>query len=169
MMRTKAIIFDLDRVIIDSEGLHNDTVSASLAALGVTLPASFVDEFMGIPDEVLLAHVSRTYLAEPLRSATCWQKSGASFAYARPTSSRAWRAGLHPTGAPALPGVSLAASSIRVNQQIAFDRFALHGYFDVVVTAEDVQHTKPDPEPYPRVLPRSCCCLPPTAWSSKIR
>jgi FMN phosphatase YigB (HAD superfamily) len=44
----------------------------------------------------------------------------------------------------------LATSALRANQQLAFDRFGLHRYFDAVVTAEDVGRTKPDPEPYLR-------------------
>ena len=43
--------------------------------------------------------------------------------------------------------LALTTSAIRANQQQAFDRFGLGPFFDVVITAEDVTHPKPHPEP----------------------
>ena len=53
---------------------------------------------------------------------------------------------------PAVQGIGLATSSLRANQELAFAQFALAPFFDVVITVEDVQRTKPDPEPYQRAV-----------------
>ena len=44
--------------------------------------------------------------------------------------------------------LGLTTSSLPENQRRAFDKFDLHRYFDAVVTAADVTHAKPHPEPY---------------------
>ena len=44
--------------------------------------------------------------------------------------------------------LGLTTSAARSVQQLAFQRFELHHYFDAVVTGEDIVHGKPDPEPY---------------------
>lgn len=44
--------------------------------------------------------------------------------------------------------LGLTTSAARSVQQLAFQTFELHHYFDAVVTGEDIVHGKPDPEPY---------------------
>lgn len=47
-----------------------------------------------------------------------------------------------------IPLIGLATSSSSVVQAFVFDRYDLHGYFDVVVTGDQVVRGKPHPEPY---------------------
>jgi beta-phosphoglucomutase len=44
--------------------------------------------------------------------------------------------------------LGLATSALRENQQRAFERFGLDCYFDAIVSGNDAQKGKPDPEPY---------------------
>lgn len=44
--------------------------------------------------------------------------------------------------------LALTTSATRRDQEQIFNRFNLHGWFDGVITAEDIQRAKPDPEPY---------------------
>lgn len=61
--------------------------------------------------------------------------------------------------------VALATSSRKWYQTFIFDHLALWHYFEVIVTAEDVTHGKPDPEVYLRaatllgVNPAECLAL----------
>jgi HAD superfamily hydrolase (TIGR01509 family) len=160
-----AILFDLDGVIIDSEPLHNYAVAATLRAYGVELPAGTIDKYIGIPDEVFLEHASQHYLAGRVPMPVLLEEKQRRFLQVEDQ-------------LQAIPGVllfihharpyfrsfALATSAQRHNQQLAFDRFDLGGYFDAVVTAEDVRHTKPHPEPYLRAaellgLPASSCLV----------
>lgn len=151
----QAILFDLDGVIVDSEAMHNEAVAAVMAAHGVMLPPALFDEFMGIPDEVLLAHINRTYLADRFATADLLaQKQVAYLAMAHRLQSIPGAVEFIRVARPYFRGFAVATSSLRSNQLLAFDRFDLHDYFDVAVTAEDVEHTKPDPEPYRRAAER---------------
>jgi HAD superfamily hydrolase (TIGR01509 family) len=144
-----AIIFDLDGVIIDSEALHNAAVAAAMELYGVTLPTAIFDEFLGIPDEVLLEHASHTYLGGSVAAATLLADKQRIFLQMQDR-------------VTSIPGavdfirqvrgrvgsLALVTSSLRHNQELAFTKFDLAPHFDVVVTAEDVTHAKPHPEPY---------------------
>jgi HAD superfamily hydrolase (TIGR01509 family) len=145
----RAIIFDLDGVIIDSEALHNAAVAAALAEFGVSLPQGIFEEFTGTPDEVFLDHASQAYLGGSVPSATLLASKQRIYlqtedkVQAIPGAVEFLR-----SVRPHVAATALVTSSLRHNQELAFDRFGLAGCFDAVVTAEDVTHTKPHPEPY---------------------
>lgn len=154
-MPCSALIFDLDGVIIDSESLHNAAVAAAVRKHGVELPAAIFADFMGIPDEVFLAHASEHYLGGRV--------TPADLLAAKQRCYLAMQEQLQPVpGAlefltavrPQVQQMALVTSSLRHNQQLAFARFGLAPCFDVVITAEDVTHTKPHPEPYQRAVER---------------
>jgi len=151
MPNIQAIIFDLDGVIIDSEALHNEAIAAAVAAHGFTVPDALFEEFMGIPDEVLLDHINRHFLggrgsvAELLAEKQRAYLGVAHLARAIPGAVEFIQ-----RARPQFRAFGLATSSLRFNQQLAFDQLDLHRFFDAVVTAEDVTRTKPDPEPYQR-------------------
>jgi HAD superfamily hydrolase (TIGR01509 family) len=113
------------------------------------LPPAIFAEFLGIPDEVFLTHASQTYLDGRVPPAELLADKQRIFLQ---------------TGdqVVAIPGavdfirnvrsqvgrLALVTSSLRQNQELAFTKFGLRPLFDVVVTAEDVTHAKPHPEPY---------------------
>ena len=144
----RAILFDLDGVLIDSEGLHTAAAAAALAEHGVHLPLGLIDEFIGTPDAVFMRHASETYLhgrvspADLLASKQRIYLQTEDRLQAVPGALDFLRA-VRPQKATAL-----VTSSLRHNQELAFARFGLAPCFDAVVTAEDVTHTKPHPEPY---------------------
>lgn len=161
----QAIIFDLDGVIIDSEALHNAAVAATVAAHGVAVPDVLFDEFMGIPDKVLLEHVNRHFLGGRCSVTDLLaEKQLAYLQVAGQVQAIPGALTFIKIARPHFRSLGLATSSLRVNQALAFDAFDLHRYFDVVVTAEDVTRTKPDPEPYQRAaarlgVPASTCVV----------
>lgn len=144
-----ALIFDLDGVIIDSEALHNAAVAAALREHGVELPPGLFDEFTGIPDAVLLEHASRTYLDGRVSAAALLEGKQRIFLQTQdqvrdiPGAVEFIR-----QVRPQVRALGLVTSALRENQQLAFAKFGLSSLFDVVVTAEDVTHAKPHPEPY---------------------
>lgn len=149
----RGLIFDLDGVIVDSEALHNDAVAAAVRAFGAELPASLFDEFMGSPDEVILEVASQRYLEGRVSAATLLEAKQRLYLEVQ-AQVRAIPGALDfiPAARACFEGVALATSSLRVNQALVFARFDLARWFDAVVTAEDVTHTKPHPEPYLRAV-----------------
>lgn len=155
MLPIQAILFDLDGVIIDSEALHNEAVAAAVAARGFTVPDAIFDEFMGIPDEVLLDHINRHYLGGRYDVAELLADKQAAFlgvaaqVRAIPGAVEFIRA-----ARPHFRAFALATSALKTNQQLAFDHLDLHRFFDVIVTADDVTRPKPDPQPYQLAVER---------------
>lgn len=144
-----AIIFDLDGVIIDSETLHNAAVGAAMQQYGVLLPPTIYAEYLGTPDEVFLEYASRTYLDGKVPAAALLADKQRIYLQMQD----------QVTGIPGavdfvrrvrphVKSMALVTSSVRYNQELAFAKFGLAPHFDVVVTAEDVTHPKPHPEPY---------------------
>lgn len=151
----RGLIFDLDGVIIDSEALHNDAVAAAVRAYGAELPASIFDEFMGSPDEVILEVATQRYLGGRIPAATLLETKQRIY-LAVSDSVRTIPGALEfiPQARGCFKGIALATSSLRLNQELAFARFDLARWFDAIITAEDVTHTKPHPEPYQRAVAR---------------
>jgi len=57
----RAVIFDFDGVLVDSELLHYQAFNRILSALGVKIPLQeYYDKFLGLSDEESLRLLDRT-------------------------------------------------------------------------------------------------------------
>ncbi len=155
MPEFQAIVFDLDGVIIDSEALHNEAVAAAVAVRGFQVPDALFDEFVGIPDAVLLDHINRHYLGGRYAVAELLaDKQTAYLAVAEQARAIPGAVEFIRMARPHFQAFALATSAMKSNQQLAFDQLGLHHFFDAVVTADDVTRTKPDPQPYQLAVER---------------
>jgi HAD superfamily hydrolase (TIGR01509 family) len=145
----QAVIFDMDGVIIDSEPLHEKAQQIVFARHGLDVPVRAYSEFKGQTEDVVfdlvvrqwgngshdpgvLAAEKHTIYASLIEE---MKLMDGSLDFIRFLTDR---------GYP----LALTTSATRVSQERVFDRFGLTSYFDIVVTAEDVRRSKPDPEPY---------------------
>lgn len=148
MMR--AILFDMDGTLVDSEPLHHRAMLEVLDQVGVTLPASFDQDTTGMamPDVYAL-----------LRATTMLQMPYAELVAAK------YAAFLRRAGEIAMrPGAQQAIEAARaLGLQVAVvsnsDRMLVDASLSVAgiarpdmvtVTRNDVRKGKPDPEPYLR-------------------
>jgi HAD superfamily hydrolase (TIGR01509 family) len=145
----EAVIFDLDGVLIDSEPLHEEAERIVFAAHGFEVPPSVFREIKGRTTREAFAHLLRACAADGLDMDALIAEKRRLFldllrsvrpipgalAFVRRAAERCERLGLTTSSDPA-------------TLRLAFDTFALHPYFDAVVTAADVTRAKPDPEPY---------------------
>lgn len=146
---TRAIIFDLDGVLVDSGAWHRASWRALLDELGVPVPAEFWRRTIGRPAEEAVGRL----LGRPLSGAEARDLSRRKHAhYVR----------LSGAGLPAIPGApdfvdevsragvprGVATSARRADATRLLGELGLLGRFSVIVTAEDVAHGKPDPEVY---------------------
>lgn len=149
----EAVVFDFDGVIVDTEPLHWSAFQRVLEPLGIGLSwAGYVDGYMGFDDrdafaEVFRAH-GRTLDAERLQDLVR-AKSGVFQDVIRDGVSAypgavSLIASLHACGLP------LAISSGALHSDIApiLSRLGIGHCFSVVIAADDVRKSKPDPEPY---------------------
>ena len=159
----RAIAFDLDGVLVDSEPLHDRAWVATVGHFGFRFAPGEIERFRGSTDEVLATHLLGTL-----------ERPGATLGEVIAHKSRLF-AGLFREIEPVEGAIEfvrhchalglalgLTTSALGVNQRMAFDRFGLAPYFSVVVTGEDITRAKPDPEPYRLTVsrlgvePRSC-------------
>lgn len=160
MQHFAAIVFDMDGVLLDSEPLHYQALSSVLRADGVSLSRAANEAFIGSTVEATFGALIAQY-GLPRSMAEYIQTYDAAV--------------LEVLEAPRQPAdgvvdllcaarargmrVALASSSRRLWIDATLRSIGLSRAFEVVVSGDDVQHGKPDPEIY--LLAASCLGLPP--------
>lgn len=149
----RALIFDMDGVIIDSEPLHAEAKQMTFEHFGLNFPDTFYTQFRGMTDQDTFDMVATTYLHASHRV-------GELLEYKRGLYRQIFNRLQPIPGAleflaaarPHYEKFALTTSAFPENQQKSFARFDLAQWFDVVVTQADVSQHKPHPEPYLKTL-----------------
>jgi HAD superfamily hydrolase (TIGR01549 family) len=149
--RTKGILFDLDGVLIDSEPLHEFSLLQLSDRFGRRFGQDELLQFKGLPELSVAQAIQKSFpeLAlttdEIIRLRLGLLKSNfhrvEMVEGALEFVQRAKAAGFR---------LGLTTSAARSMQQLACETFALSSYFDTVITGEDIERGKPDPQPYER-------------------
>ena len=150
MTEARAVVFDMDGVLVDSGAHHRDAWRAMFVDLGRTPPAEFWRITIGRPaDEAVALLVDGVDRAEARRLAEVKREHYARLA----------RRGMVPVaGIPAFVDVlardhvprAVATSATRRDLERVLGELGLRACFDVVGTADDVRWGKPHPEVYLR-------------------
>jgi beta-phosphoglucomutase len=151
--RPEAVLFDFDGILVDSEPMHHRAFNEVLEPLGMIFPwKEYVETYMGFDD--------RDAFREAFRAKGVGLDD-ATLANLVAAKSDAFLRGLR-GGVTAYPGaVSLIESLRAANLPLALCSGALRSdiapileqlgiarCFDVIVSADDVRRSKPDPESY---------------------
>lgn len=162
----RAVIFDMDGTLIDTEAAHRRAFAETAEAIGWPMPDQLLLSMVGIHrdenERMLARHMGPDF---PL--ARFYAESDALFEVAveagiplRP-GAEPILAYLAQAGIP----MALATSTAAPYAQQRLERAGLLPYFDVVVTRSDVDRPKPHPEPYLLaarrlgVVPASCVAV----------
>lgn len=148
----RAVLFDLDGTLVDSERVWLDVIRTRLANVGRSVSSVQLAGFEGL-SSIDAAHALIELggpsmrvddLAAELEDLTIDSFAGRLewIAGAEAVLARLRREGIR---------IGLVTSSTRRWVDAVAESVSL-GAFDVVVTADDVRHTKPSPEPYLRAL-----------------
>ncbi len=145
---SRAVIFDMDGVIVDSEPLHEQAQEEIFDRLGFSVSSEELLSFKGRPEVDVYSGVlerhgnGRFELWDVIEAKrTIYRRL---LADAQPVEGALEL--LH-----ALHGqlpLGMATSASATDQQFVVNRFGIRELFDVIVTAEDVTRAKPHPEPY---------------------
>ena len=156
MLRT--IIFDFDGVLVDSEPLIMKLVQEMAAREGWQLSAEeYYRDYLALDDRGIIEHL--------------WRSHGCSISPTRRDELLAWKAHAYEKiihdGLPPIPGavdfvqsaaqhypLAIASGSLRAEIEHLLRKLGLHEKFAVLVTADDCQRSKPDPEIYLKALSR---------------
>ena len=145
----KAVLFDMDGVILDSEPVHQRALQVALRTYNVEIPASASPLFRGLTEKKVCRMVVKRWGAGNVDADTLMDAKFA--AYAELSSEVELIPGMleliefvHQRGWP----LGLVTSAAKHDQVRAFKQFGLGKYFPIVVTAADIRHPKPHPQPY---------------------
>jgi HAD superfamily hydrolase (TIGR01509 family) len=146
----RAVVFDLDGTLIDTEGAFAEAARRLLADRGMTLEPEFMASIMGVPGRDALprfrdryrltdsldviADAYKRHFIEVLRGIDALLMPGARELLDR----------LEECGVPR----AIATSSGREYVEYVFAPLGLLGHFAFVLTADDVRQGKPAPEVY---------------------
>lgn len=150
---TKAVIFDHDGILVDSEPLHKLAWKRTFAPKGVEVTEAELNANIGRTDKIfteLIIEKHRLALSvADILSEKCrhmrelMRNESKTFDGVSELLEQLVERGMR---------LGIASSAKRDEIQVTLDRFGFERYFSAIVSFEDVQDHKPDPEPY------SLCC-----------
>lgn len=153
----KAVIFDMDGVIVDSEPLHRRAIRDTFAPHGVTVLDEDLREYVGTPTAIAIQDFAeRNDLEVAVKSLREDHRNHLRRLYAEGIPISGALELLESVHASDLR-LGLASSTDRDLIEVVLDRLALQGFFDAVVSAEEVNQPKPMPDIYLEAARRLDC------------
>jgi beta-phosphoglucomutase len=148
-----AIVFDFDGVLVDSEPVHEAAIRAAMADLGLHFTAEdYRTRYLGLDDRDIYHAVARAHgrtLSEPdlasLRERK-WSHVQEAFGAGR-AAPLPGAVDLFRSASAACP-VAICSGARREEIDFVLARLELRGLARVIVSADDVARSKPDPESY---------------------
>lgn len=151
MSKIKAILFDMDGVLIEAKDWHYEALNKALGLFGLEISRyDHLTTFDGLPTRVKLKMISkRFFLPESLHSFINQVKQSytAELIHERchPLFHHEYALSkLHQEGYK----IAVCSNSIRKTIELMMDKAELTPYLDGIVSNEDVTKAKPDPEMY---------------------
>ena len=146
--RQRAVIFDNDGVLVDSEPLHRVAWERTFGPRGVVVPGADYDWSIGRRDATFAGIIAERFGLPDTPESLVDEKRSHLVAMLEQESQTF-------DGLPELVRalaadrrIGVASSAMRPEVEIVLARFGLREFVDVTVTNEDVTRHKPDPEPY---------------------
>ena len=147
----KAILFDMDGVLVDAKDWHYEALNKALRLFGYEISRyEHIHAFDGLPTKEKLKMISqRYYLPETLHSFINELKQSFTMDYVaelcHPIFSHEYALSkLKKEGYM----IAVCSNSIRRTIEVMMEKSALMPYLDLIISNEDVVKSKPDPEIY---------------------
>lgn len=147
----KAILFDMDGVLIDAKDWHYEALNKALGLFGIEISRyDHLHTFDGLPTKVKLKMLSeRYYLPEQLHSFVNQMKQHYTAQIIHEKCHPMFHheyalSKLHNEGYK----IAVCSNSIRSTIELMMEKAMLLDYLDLIVSNEDVKNAKPDPEMY---------------------
>jgi beta-phosphoglucomutase len=170
----RAVVFDFDGVLADSEPLHLRVYQELLAPNGINLTrALYCERYLGLDDEGVFRQVAADYqLLLGDEEIELLIREKAQRFERLVTGSNV----LYPSAAPCVRRlsaewpVSIASGALRHEIELILRGADLLGSFRVIVSAGETERSKPAPDPYLRAAevlatdPRSCVVIEDSRW-----
>jgi len=146
----RAILFDMDGVLIDSEPVHEKAIVALSGELGEEITDhDTLFSFKGAPEKTMAARLMEIYPDQTATAEELVHRKVDLYAKlfhhvtlipgAKEFVEKSYAAGRKH---------GLTTSASRSTQELTFETFGFGPFFDAIITGEDIVKGKPDPEPY---------------------
>jgi len=147
----RAIIFDMDGVVLDSPPVHLLTWQRTLAPLGIELTTVDSYPLEGLPTEVTAQRLTEQFLGEACSDQEAQHLASIKRALFRDIFKPTLVSGIVPL-LHDLQGrgyrLGLVTGSARSVVDESLTPTGVAGFFETIVTGDEVARGKPDPEPY---------------------
>jgi beta-phosphoglucomutase len=151
----RAILFDFDGVLADSEPLHLRAFQHVLASLGITLtPEAYVADYLGFDDRGVFTEALRA-AGRPTSVAdieALMRRKAVGFRRILESEVRIYPGVTAFVSACAGLPLAVVSGALREEIDLVLQRAGIRTAFTTIVAAEDVAEGKPDPEGYLRGL-----------------
>jgi len=151
MGKIKAILFDMDGVLINAKDWHYEALNKALGLFGMEISRyDHLNTFDGLPTKVKLQMIAKTqYFPEGIQAIVSKAKQQYTMQLinerCRPMFHHEYALSrLHSEGYK----IAVCSNSIRATIENMMQKAALLPYLDLIVSNEDVKKAKPDPEMY---------------------
>ena len=147
----KAVLFDMDGVLIDAKDWHYEALNKALGLFGMEISRyDHLSTFDGLPTKVKLEMLSkRYYLPQELHSFINEMKQEFTIDIIHEKCHPLFHheyalSKLHKDGYK----IAVCSNSVRKTIELMMQKAGLMPYLDLIVSNEDVKRAKPDPEMY---------------------
>lgn len=153
--KIKAILFDMDGVLVDAKAWHYEALNKALRVFGFEISKyEHIHAFDGLPTKEKLKMISeRYYLPEQLHPFINELKQDFTMDYVAEYCHPIFA---HEYALSRLKSegykIAVCSNSIRNSIEVMMDKSALTPYLDLIVSNQDVKKAKPDPEIYLKAM-----------------
>ncbi len=150
LARSRAILFDMDGVLIDSEPVHEKAIVALTKEMGRELTdKALLFSFKGAPEKSMAEKLIALFPENTKSAHELIERKVDLYAdlFQHVTlleGARGFVEASHAAGRKH----ALVTSASRSTQELTFRTFGFAPYFEAIITGEDITKGKPDPEPY---------------------
>src|SRR5437762_3765557 len=145
----RAVIFDLDGLLADSEPWWNQIDAKLLAEYGITYRGEYHRNVLGVSYRLAIEFYRNAFhISAPVEELMRRRGEIATDFFAN-------RVGLFPSAKETLEELqqmklrlAVATSSLSASARPFLERTGIRSFFDIIVTGEEVQRGKPDPDIY---------------------
>ena len=159
----RAVIFDLDGVIVSTDGCHYEAWKQMADQEGIPFTREDNERLRGVSRmdslEMILEKAERTYSKAEKAKLAALKNAYYKRLIGRLTPDSMLPGALSTLNRLRAGGIRIAVGSSSKNTPVILDRIGLSDFFDAVADGNEITHSKPDPEVF--LLAAKKLCVPP--------